>query len=489
MPQYFLRSSMEHLTFRIPELLSIGKLFDFPIRFITPEEDLQRGVIVIELDDEKHIQHILDRSILTISANELYANATNYDDLHARLQERRQLFDPDMDTSFRITVECVNNRALNKRAREIINSFAWTGLRGKIELENPDVEFVVLEDYDFVTIHTKDERLKRDGKFEHVYFGKRVGVSRARPLINVHDIKKRAFFGNTSMEAEMGLLTAGQTLPAPGKIMYDPFVGTGSLLYAVAHWGSYVLGSDIDARQFRGKQKGKDVTPGILRSAEQYGVRDKFIDTPCFDVTQGPWRRGGWLDAIVTDPPYGVRAGAKRTGKSATRKRNQLRDEPFMLPDGTWSHEKEGYLPPSKAYELVDLAQDLVQLARYMLVPGGRLVFFLPTISDEFEHVDVPVVEGMREVKFGDGSVQDFGRWGRRLITMEKTAQDDGPPPTFGDHSDLIGEDRIPAHHQFAKRYFEKPERPEKPQWTAPGAALKADTVEAVTAETEKLAV
>lgn len=113
---------------------------------------------------------------------------------------------------------------------------------------------------------------------------------------------------------------------------------------------------------------------------------------------------------------------------------------------------KEGYLPPSKAYELVDLAQDLVHLARYMLVPGGRLVFFLPTISDEFEHVDVPVVEGMREVKYADGSVQDFGRWGRRLITMEKTATDDGPPPTFGDHSDLIGEDRIPAHHQFAKR-------------------------------------
>lgn len=113
---------------------------------------------------------------------------------------------------------------------------------------------------------------------------------------------------------------------------------------------------------------------------------------------------------------------------------------------------KDGYLPPSKAYELVDLAQDLVQLARYLLVPGGRLVFFLPTISDEFEHVDVPVVEGMREIKFGDGSVQDFGRWGRRLITMEKTAQDDGPPPTFGDHSDLIGEDRVPAHHQFAKR-------------------------------------
>ena len=38
-----------------------------------------------------------------------------------------------------------------------------------------------------------------------------------------------------------------------GKIVYDPFAGTGSLLYTCAHWGSYVMGSDIDGRQMRGK--------------------------------------------------------------------------------------------------------------------------------------------------------------------------------------------------------------------------------------------
>lgn len=76
MPQYFLRSSMEHLTFRIPELLSIGELFGFPVRFVTPEKDLQRGVIVIELDDEKHIQHILDRSILTMCVSTATSFAT-----------------------------------------------------------------------------------------------------------------------------------------------------------------------------------------------------------------------------------------------------------------------------------------------------------------------------------------------------------------------------------------------------------------------------
>lgn len=81
---------------------------------------------------------------------ELYASGSNYDELHTQLKERRTLLDPYMDSSFRITVECVNNRALNKRAREIINAFAWTELRGKIDLENPEVEFVVLEDCEWL---------------------------------------------------------------------------------------------------------------------------------------------------------------------------------------------------------------------------------------------------------------------------------------------------------------------------------------------------
>lgn len=72
-------------------------------------------------------------------------------------------------------------------------------------------------------------------------------------------------------------------------------------------------------------------------------------------------------------------------------------------------------MPPSRPYELVNLTLDLVHLARYLLVPGGRLVFFLPTVTEDFKQVDVPVVEGMRELKFGEGSVQQFGKWGRRV--------------------------------------------------------------------------
>jgi tRNA (guanine10-N2)-methyltransferase len=33
------------------------------------------------------------------------------------------------------------------------------------------------------------------------------------------------------MEAEVSLLMANQALAAPGKLLYDPFMGTGSMAY------------------------------------------------------------------------------------------------------------------------------------------------------------------------------------------------------------------------------------------------------------------
>lgn len=147
-------------------------------------------------------------------ACELYGHATSYDDLQAQMHERYDsgVFEPHMDKSWKFSVECINNHATDKRARSVINSFGWIGLRGKIDLKTPEVEYVILEDYKHVTIHTKEARLERDGNFQEVYFGRRVGMSRARPLITTLEVKSRAFFGNTSMESEMGLLMAGQAL-------------------------------------------------------------------------------------------------------------------------------------------------------------------------------------------------------------------------------------------------------------------------------------
>ena len=72
------------------------------------------------------------------------------------------------------------------------------------------------------------------------------------------------------------------------------------------------------------------------------------------------------------------------------------------------------YIPPTKPYELSALARDLVLLARYLLRPGGRLVFFLPTVTEEYQELDIysMLCEGMEVVA---NSLQDFGSWGRRV--------------------------------------------------------------------------
>ena len=72
------------------------------------------------------------------------------------------------------------------------------------------------------------------------------------------------------------------------------------------------------------------------------------------------------------------------------------------------------YIPPTRPYELSELAVDLISLARYMLRPDGRLVFFLPTVTEDYSEVDVKsmLCEGMEVIA---NSLQDFGSWGRRV--------------------------------------------------------------------------
>lgn len=121
--------------------------------------------------------------------------------------------------------------------------------------------------------------------------------------------------------------------------MYDPFMGTGSMAYVriyllpaslirthtglpshlqpTAHFGSLMFGSDIDGRQMRGKRTTTDPQtwvvltrirflesePGVFRAAKQYGVDGRILDLATFDMTNHPWRCGGFFDAIITDPP------------------------------------------------------------------------------------------------------------------------------------------------------------------------------------------
>ncbi|KAJ9113655.1 hypothetical protein QFC22_005964 [Naganishia vaughanmartiniae] len=543
--RYLLHLARSHPTFRIPELDSCACLYGFGIRLLATgdyyisgayqpsssswghelgstlelEDAIGQGdsaLLVIEFttgqgvykDSESTCMPVVDtqktdewarlltqRCILVKSISHLFSPipcSPNYEHLHDYMRPRRELWQKyeDEQKQFAFNLTGINKKIGFPRQRETIEGFAFMELTSKINLKNPEVTYMLFEEYEDSSLDVdnpdSDTTGKGKAKLEEavdgvkplrVFMGSLVAYGQARQLVYKFAVKDRKFFGNTSMESEMSLLMAGQTLADQGKLVYDPFAGTGSLLYVCANWGSYVMGSDIDGRQMRGKDK---TGPGVFRAANQYGVRDKVLDCLTFDVTRNPWRRGELLDAIITDPPYGVRAGAKRLGRKEGGKKKQI-SEPVKLPNGVWSHEMPGYVPASRPYEMVDLVYDLVVFARYMLVPGGRLVFFLPTFTEEWDPVDVPVIEGMREISFGQGSAQDYNKWSRRLITLEKVKVVDAEgvekkwePPTFvpldEDFADMQVKDedsseeeeaaprkdhtKVPGHANFREKYL-----------------------------------
>ncbi|KAI8371990.1 S-adenosyl-L-methionine-dependent methyltransferase [Choanephora cucurbitarum] len=373
MPTFLVQFAQFHDEFRLPELLSLAKL---------------EGVkLTYNKEDYKNIF-------------ELWGEGKTYEDVHHQVKTTTSDRWMDYNTcSFRFVVSAFGSTITYKDQIKIINSFSYLGFEGPIDMKNPDVQFHVLADYGF-----DNTMVAQDPTY--IYMGRLI-ASGSRDLVNLYNLKKRKYLGTTSMDAELSLVMANQALAGPGKLVYDPFVGTGSFLFTCAHFGAFTLGSDIDGRQIRGKGKSS-----VQSNVEQYNLQGRVLDTLVFDICRNPWRKQQWLDAIVTDPPYGVRAGAKKLG------RNDGKELTMRTYDGVPMHTREDYYPPTKPYEMSEVLQDLLDFAAQNLTLGGRLVYWLPTVVDEYSNEDVPQHPCMILVS---NSEQNFGQWSRRLITMEKT--------------------------------------------------------------------
>ena len=166
-------------------------------------------------------------------------------------------------------------------------------------MREPEQRFCVFEDCDEDS-HTPKQ----------IYFGRWIAGSQ-RDAITTYSLKKRQYLSTTSMDSELALITANLTLAAPGKLLYDPFVGTGSFPIACSHFGAVTMGSDIDGRAVRGKQ-GRN----IVTNFQQYGLLGRYLDGFISDLTHCPLKVGRVrvLDGIICDPPYGVREGLRVLG-------------------------------------------------------------------------------------------------------------------------------------------------------------------------------
>lgn len=482
----------------------------------------------IRLESDEHCARLASRSVSLNAIFEVWGEGTNKEELHSAVKryveasaEAKSMVEKK---SFKFKVVGFNRHFSLPDQLKLIESFAWLDWGGKVDMKNPEERFWILELYRYQATETES--------YVKSWMVRQVTES-SRSLVDAYTLKNRKFLGTTSMESEISFFSSNQVLAGEGKLIFDPFVGTGSLLITSAALGAHVMGADIDhevligsrrvmaiddakrggrsagkyrrtpeqeaelklqqqaakeARQANAAKKSaqepeqaqdstksesgeitksgeissqsgevpstSSVAPsssesvavpaasqtpppsghvkrGVRANFEQYGLQHQLVDLVVFDSSKHSvfktLGRLPFLDGIVCDPPYGIRAGAKKIGlRQHTAEKHEKRGtthSPIHL-----NPSDPGWLPHTPQcvpYSVPDVLTDLLDFSARSLKVGGRLVFWLPT-TIEFQPSDLPTHPCFKLVANSEQRLTYY--FSRRLITMEKTAEYD---PSF----------------------------------------------------------
>ncbi|XP_078665562.1 tRNA (guanine(10)-N(2))-methyltransferase TRMT11-like [Branchiostoma floridae x Branchiostoma belcheri] len=405
--RYLLWLAHDHLEFRIPEIQSIALAVGSQMEICDPDYDLKSHPFVeLRLPSEEDARKIIGRSFLSRCLLELWGTGQTAEELHQVLRDYpKELSAPYMrqDTSFRYHVAAFGKTLTMRRKRDLIDALDFLPFQGRVDLKNAEHTFYILEDYGDDPTKTPEEPYR-------TFFGRWIGDGQ-RKLIDKYSVRKRHFIGETSMDAALSFVMANMAATRRNSVVFDPFVGTGSLLVSSAHFGSYVMGTDIDShiihgwgRSTRHNKKWRGEDENIRANLRQYGLEHLYLDVLISDAARSVWRPCQLFDAIVTDPPYGIRESSQRLG---TKDNNFVRED-----------ECELHNPTKTAYTLSDLLTDLLNYAAKHLVIHGRLVYWLPVYRPDYSEKILPrhpclrLVSNCEQVLSTDIS--------RRLICMEK---------------------------------------------------------------------
>lgn len=279
---------------------------------------------------------------------------------------------------------------------------------------------------------------------QRLFFGRLVGHGQ-RHLFKQYSLKTRRFIGNTSMDPQLSFLMANQGQVRSGSLVFDPFVGTGSVLVACAHFGAHVIGSDIDytllhgrGRSSRANRKGqwRGRDENFRANFAQYGLDSYFVDILIADAGRLGLREIPLFDAIITDPPYGIREGAR---KLDTNMESQEEND---------SADQTSPCSAVRGCRLSEILTALLDLAARYLVLHGRLVYWLPIYRPSYSDEFLPSHPCLRLVA---NSEQCLSRHvSRRLITMEKIKEH----TVGGQNMSVVHQKFLESCDNFRDNYF-----------------------------------
>ncbi|KAF1968644.1 tRNA guanosine-2'-O-methyltransferase [Bimuria novae-zelandiae CBS 107.79] len=446
MPDYLVRLVQMHESFRQAELQALADVAELSIEFVKYDND--SPFCIVRLPSDSAAEAIISRSLLSQGIYELWGQGATYDALHNSVKDISSAkWAQYGSVPFRFTLDCFRGTRDQTQQRDIIESFSYLGFNGPIRMRDADASFKVFEEY-----------ADKAPEPMYLYLGRFVAAS-GRDVKTTYDLKKRHYISTTSMDAELALVTANMALAAPGKLFYDPFMGTGGFPIACAHFGAVVCGSDIDGRSIRGTggsaRKGQTGKFDVRGNFKQYGLESQYLGAFVSDLTNTPFRlfqhsnapsRGGYLDGIVCDPPYGIREGLKVLGT-----RDMLNDQERTTHQNRYKD--AGYIPPKKPYSFTAIQDDILAFAAATLVENGRLSMWMPTANDEDIELVIPTHPCLDVVSV---CVQPFNKWSRRLLTYRRKADSEIPAGALEmakkEYEKGVRADEL---NNFRRKYFE----------------------------------
>eukprot|EP00011_Vannellida_sp_DIVA3-517-6-12_P005497 CAMPEP_0114607712 /NCGR_PEP_ID=MMETSP0168-20121206/2206_1 /TAXON_ID=95228 ORGANISM="Vannella sp., Strain DIVA3 517/6/12" /NCGR_SAMPLE_ID=MMETSP0168 /ASSEMBLY_ACC=CAM_ASM_000044 /LENGTH=456 /DNA_ID=CAMNT_0001818591 /DNA_START=39 /DNA_END=1406 /DNA_ORIENTATION=- len=429
--------------FHIQELHALCAMHGEPFDADTEGYDgFDSPYLVARFASDEAAQRVARQSVLLRGVFDVWGSGKTYEEVAEAIRAmpagRMEEFMVG-DYGFKFVVDAFGKKIPFAKQVERMNYFSFMDIlqKGRVDLKNPTHIFWILEEL--------GRSLDPDTPPRRILFARQVATG-SRHLVDKFAVKKRPYMGTTSMEATLALLVATMVHARPHTLVLDPFVGTGSLAITCAHFGSHVLGADLDARVIKGNKK-----PGvnIMSNFKKYGLEDKCLGFVVNDQSKTQvWARGCVLDAVVADPPYGVREGARKIGMKARQKQRNHR---------VAEHHKADHVPQCVPYAVEEVLYDLLAFAAKMLVLGGRMAYWLPTTVD-YQECDVPQHPCLE--LFGNSEQVMAGRMRRRLITMVKTVEYDAAVHEGIDldeyNREFYGVDELPekGHTNFASKVF-----------------------------------
>ncbi|KAL6738543.1 hypothetical protein Aduo_012083 [Ancylostoma duodenale] len=368
--------SQIHVNFRVAELQGICDALK--LEFDYTQVNAERHLFIVEVKNEDEVHKLLSRSILLKSAYAFLYSADSYVSLSVQIRLHHEDFE-EFDTSSQSF--CVKVRPIGRKkgincmkiAEDVAAVLPLNN--APVDLENPCNTFTILEEY--ADAHKSEP--------DRLVFCRLIGHGQYK-LKSQYDIKKRRYIGNTTMDPELAFIQSNISSVKNDDLVLDPFVGTGGLILPAAHFGAYVVGTEINYQIAKaiGKSSRHDVEmrsdeESVLANFEQYGTQRHYLCGLLADASwHDLWARP-LFDAIVTDPPYGIREKGRKIGKKP-------RKDHWTLP----SAEHHYHFPEKQPYTLEKTFTDLCDLAAKILLVGAKLSFWFPVVLESYSEACLP---------------------------------------------------------------------------------------------------